>query len=97
MHLLLTLGGVILGFALAPANAHDLKVGEEILVKRTGVAARLLRENRLNLLTIPRSNQKQQLPKPVRKLFNAVRQIIETVNGQLTKQFKIETNHAHTF
>lgn len=110
LHLLVTLGGVILDFALAPANAHDLKVGEEILVNHTDldvigdkayisteVAARLLRENRLNLLTIPRSNQKQQLPKPVRQLFNAVRQIIETVNGQLTEQFNIETNHAHTF
>jgi len=110
LHLLVTLGGVILDFALAPANAHDLKVGEEILVNHTDLdvigdkayisaelAARLLRENRLKLLTLPRSNQKQQLPKPVRKLVNAVRQIIETVNGQLTEQFNIEINHAHTF
>ncbi len=110
LHLLVTLGGVILDFALAPANAHDLKVGEEILVNHTDldvigdkayisadVAARLLRDNRLKLLTLPRSNQKQQLPKPARKLFNAVRQIIETVNGQLTEQFNIEINHAHTF
>ena len=110
LHLLVTLGGVVLDFVLAPANAHDLKVGEEILVNHTDLAvigdkayisaelsARLLRENRLNLLTIPRSNQKQQLPKPVRNLLNSVRQIIETVNGQLTEQFKIETNHAHTF
>ncbi len=35
--------------------------------------------------------------KCVSRLFNAVRQIIETVNGQLTEQFHIEHNHAHTF
>jgi hypothetical protein len=33
----------------------------------------------------------------MRRLFNSVRQIIETVNGQLTEQFHIETNHAHSF
>ena len=28
---------------------------------------------------------------------HSVRQIVETVNDQLTEQFHIETNHAHTF
>jgi len=110
LHLLVTLSGVILDFTLAPASIHDLKVGEEMLDKHTDMdvlgdkayisvdlAARLLCDNRLRLLTIPRINQKIQLPKPVRKLFNAVRQIVETVNGQLVEQFNIETNHAHTF
>jgi len=32
-----------------------------------------------------------------KKVHNAVRQIIETVNGQLSEQFNIEQNHAHTF
>jgi hypothetical protein len=32
-----------------------------------------------------------------KRLINSVRQRIETVNGQLTEQFNIETNHAHTF
>ncbi len=49
------------------------------------------------MMTLPRKNQKKQLPKPVRRMINAVRQIIETVNGQLGEQFHIETNHAHTF
>jgi hypothetical protein len=31
------------------------------------------------------------------RLFNSVRQIIETVNAQLSAQFHIEVNHAHTF
>jgi hypothetical protein len=110
LHLLVTLGGVIIDFALAPAHAHDVTIGEEILVEHTdltvlgdkgyisaALAAKLSLNNRVRLLTLPKRNQKNQVPKPVRKLFNAVRQIIETVNGQLAAQFNIETNHAHTF
>lgn len=110
LHLLITLGGVILDFELAPANVGDLAVGAELLAQHTDltvygdkgyisaeIAAELLRTNRLRLLTLPRSNQKTQVPAPVRKTFNAVRQIIETVNEQLTEQFHIEHNHAHTF
>lgn len=110
LHLLVTLGGVILDFELAPANASDVTVGTELLAQHTDltvygdkgyisaeVAAELLRTNRLQLLTLPRSNQKTHVPAPVRKTFNAVRQIIETVNGQLTEQFHLEHNHAHTF
>jgi hypothetical protein len=33
----------------------------------------------------------------VQHLYNAVRQLIETVNGQLSEQFHVEINHAHTF
>jgi hypothetical protein len=110
LHLLVTLGGVILDFELAPANETDLKVGLEVLENHTDltvygdkayisaqVAADLLRTHRLRLLTLPRINQNIQVPTPVRKSFNAVRQIIETVNGQLVEQFNIELNHAHTF
>lgn len=110
LHLLVTMGGVILDFALAPANETDLKAGLDILFEHTDLnvigdkayisaenAKELWGKNRLRLQTLPRKNQKKQLPKPIRKLFNAVRQIIETVNGQLDGQFNIETNHAHTF
>jgi hypothetical protein len=110
LHLLVTMGGVILDFVLAPANATDLNAGLDMLFEHTDLnvigdkayisaeqAAELWRTNRLRLQTLPRRNQKKQLPKPICKLFNAVRQIIETVNGQLDGQFNIETNHAHTF
>jgi hypothetical protein len=33
LQLLVTLGGVILDFALAPANEHDLTVGAELLAE----------------------------------------------------------------
>lgn len=110
LHLLVTMGGVILDFVLAPANETDLNAGLDILFKHTDlnvigdkayinaeIAKELWIKNRLCLQTLPRKNQKEQLPKPIRKLFNAVRQIIETVNSQLDGQFNIEKNHAHTF
>lgn len=110
LHLLVTLGGVILDFELAPANLTDLAVGFELLSQHTDLdvlgdkayisaahAAELWQGNRLRLQTMPRRNQKLTVAPEVKRLFNAARQIIETVNGQLSEQFNIETNHAHTF
>jgi len=45
----------------------------------------LWQANRVRLRTLPRRNQKVQLPREVQHMFNAVRQLIETVNGQLIK------------
>ena len=110
LHLLITLGGVILDFELAPANVCDLEVGFEMLCEHTDLnvlgdkayisaqkAAELFSNNRLRLLTLPRRNQKAQLPAEQRAFVNGVRQIIETVNHQLSELFQIEINHAHTF
>jgi len=110
LHLLITLSGVILDFELAPANATDLEVGHDILSDHTDltvlgdkayisqwVAGQLRAFNHIDLLTLPRQNQKQQVSAPFRHLFNRVRQIVETVNGQLAEQFNLEQNHAHTF
>jgi hypothetical protein len=110
LHLLITCTGVILDFALAPANAADLTIGHELLLTHHALdvvgdkgyisqpmAEELAAGNAIRLLTIPRRNQKHQLPAPFRKLLNVVRQIIESVNSQLTAQFHIEINHAHTF
>jgi hypothetical protein len=110
LHLLVTLGGVILDFHLAPANAADLHVGVELLSEHTNLtvlgdkaylsaalAAELWQEQRIRLLAPPRRNQKEQLPAEVVQTLNGARQIIETVNGQLTEQFGVESNHAHTF
>jgi hypothetical protein len=110
LHLLVTMGGVILDFELAPANAADLTVGYEMLSEHTDLevlgdkayisaekAARLWRQNRVRMRTVPRKNQKEQLPDYLKRAYNKVRQIVETVNGQLSEQFNIEKNHAHTF
>lgn len=110
LHLLITLGGLILDFELAPANVTDLEVGFEMLCNHTDlsvlgdkayisaeIAAELFANNRIRLMTLPRRNQKVQLPAAQRTFLNSVRQMIETVNHQLSELFQIETNHAHTF
>jgi hypothetical protein len=59
--------------------------------------AELWEQNRIRLRTLSRSNQKTQ-PSPVyQHIHNTIRQLIETVNGQLSDQFAIEKNYAHTF
>jgi transposase len=110
LQLLITMGGVILDFELAPANAADLTVGEELLSEHTdldvigdkayisaAVATALWEQRHVALLTVPRRNQKRQLPPAVCRLLNGGRQIVETVNDQLKEQFHIEVNYAHTF
>jgi hypothetical protein len=110
LHLLIAMNGVILDFILAPANECDLNVGFELLSEHTDLqvlgdkayisaekAAHLWQHNRIRLTTIPRQNQQKQLPRHVRRLYNSIRQMIETVNAQLSSQFQIEVNHAHSF
>jgi len=110
LHLLITMSGLILDFELSAANATDLEVGVELLEEHTDLevlgdkgyisapkAAELWQKNRIRLRTIPRSNQKKQVSETLKHLHNAMRQLIETVNGQLSGQFAIEKNYAHTF
>jgi hypothetical protein len=87
--LLITLGGVILDFELAPANVTDLAVGFELLSQHTDLhvlgdkayigaskATELWQDNRLRLQTLQRRNQKRQAAPEVKRLFNAVRQTL---------------------
>jgi hypothetical protein len=110
LHLLVTLGGVILDFELAPANASDLVVGEELLRQWTAlrvlgdkayisaaVAQELWEQQQVQLVTLPRRNQQRQVSAAFRHRHNAARAMIETVNGQLSEQFHLESNHAHSF
>ena len=110
LHLLITLGGVILDFELAPANAEDITIGAELLFDHTDltvvgdkgyisapIAQELADHNRVHLLTQTRKNQKRQTPPHIRQLHNRVRPIVETVNGQLAEHLNIEHNYAHTF
>ena len=110
LYLLVTRAGVILDFVLAPANVPELQAGVELLEEHADLAAlgdkafvsrpaaeRLRAENRVALLTLPRRNQQRQPSAALRRRFNGARQVVETVNGQLAEQFKIEVNHALTF
>jgi hypothetical protein len=109
LHLLVTLGGVILDFELAGANIADPQIGEELLGEHTDLmvvadkgfvseplARKLWHSNRVRLLALTRANQKVQLPSPLKAAINQVRQVVETVNSQLAGQFNLEVNHAHS-
>jgi hypothetical protein len=110
LHLLVTLGGVILDFALAPANEHDLTVGADLLADHRDllvlgdkayysapVAAALWAAGGVRLFALPRASLRVQLPPGVIALHTRCRQIIETVNEQLSEQLHLEANHAKTF
>jgi hypothetical protein len=110
LHLLITLGGLIFDFEMAPANATAVEAGCEMLSEQTdwevigdkasisaAKSAELWEQNRIRLRTLSRSNQKTQ-PSPVyQHLHTTIRQLIETVNGPVSDQFAIEKNSAHTF
>ena len=110
LHLLVTASGVIVDFELAPASANDLVVGYELLANHqdkqvigdkayisTKVKDQLAQANNIELITVPRRNQKQQISTQTKRWINQIRQIVETVNGQLSQQFHIQNNHAHSF
>ena len=110
LHLLVTASGVIIDFELAPASEADLSVGNELLTGHqdkqvigdkayisTQVKEELAQDNGIELITVPRRNQKQQLSRQTKRWIHHIRQIVETVNGQLSQQFHIKNNHAHSF
>ena len=110
LHLLTTANGVIIDFTLAPASATDLSVGYELLCGQKDkqvigdkayinrdLQTELAERHGIDLITVPRRNQKDQMSKSEKRWINQTRQIIETVNGQLSDQFGIATNHAHSF
>jgi hypothetical protein len=107
LHLLVTLGGIILDFELAPANVNDLPVGVELLATHRDllvlgdkgyisapIAAALRETAGVTLFTVPRATQRTQLPLAIVARHARWRQIVETVNQQLSEHLHIEENHA---
>jgi hypothetical protein len=109
LHLAVTLGGVILDFELTSANADERDVAADMLPDQTGRTfladkgyvkvhlAEALAACGVRLIAARRVNQHVQLPDALSRLVKRFPQIIETVNGQLTDQFTIEQNYAHSF
>jgi hypothetical protein len=110
LHLLITVGGLILDFELTSANTDERDAARDLLFEKRdlsvigdkgfiseALASELAQEANVRVLTLKRRKERQREAPEVRRLMNQVRQIIETVNGQLTEQFGIETNHAHSF
>jgi Transposase DDE domain len=110
LHLLVTANGLIRDFELAPAWHTDIVAGAELLAEQhdlvvlgdkgyvgAAVAAHLVTTRAVTLLAPPRANQRRQWPHALRRSVLRLRQIIETVNDQLTEQFQIQRNHAYSF
>ena len=101
---------MIRDYVLAPASAHDVAVAPELLgghddlvvlgdkgCLSAPLAKTLREEHAVDLLTPPRRNARTLAPHRRVTLWNGLRQVIETVNAQLTAQFGIGTHGAHTF
>jgi IS5 family transposase len=110
LYLLVTRNGVILDFALAPANLAEVEVGGALLAGQAGLEvlgdkafvsaplqARLAEERGVELRTLPRRNQQRRVSAAGKRAFAAARRVVETVGSQLADQFKIEVNHALSF
>lgn len=107
LHLLATASGVVLDFALVPANVADGRLAEQLLIGQRDLTvlgdkayingplqALLARRNHLHLLTPARTNQcLPQDPCPARLLAH-FRQAVETLNSQLAEHLQIERNRA---
>lgn len=107
LHLLISHSGLILDFALAPANHNDGKLTAQLLTDKVGLTvlgdkgyingplqAQLTVRQDLTLLTPKRRNQRHPLPEALTQAINHFRQIIETVNSQLVEQFQLQRNRA---
>jgi len=107
LHLLITHSGLILDFALVPANHTDGTLTEQLLIDKAHLTVvgdkgyingplqdRLAARNAVALLTPRRKNQRVQLPAALTRAITHFRQIIETVNSQLVGQFHLQRNHA---
>lgn len=110
LHLVITLGGVILDFELSAANLDERDAARDLLPAQSGrtffadkgyveaaLAEELLSSSGVRLVALRRVNQHAQLPEMLRRLIGRFRQIIETVNGQLSEQFHLENTRAHSF
>lgn len=107
LHLLISHCGLILDFALAPANHNDGALTAQLLADKAGLTVlgdkgyingplqvQLATDHDLILLTPKRRNQLVQLPAALTRAINHFRQIIETINSQLVGQFQLQDNRA---
>ena len=107
LHLLVSACGLVLDFALVPANEADSTLAEQLLIDKAGLTVLgdkgyidgplhqlLARRNGVTVLTPRRKNQKAQLPAALTRAINQARQIVETVNSQLAGQLALQRNRA---
>ena len=104
-HAVINQQGLILNFTFAPANIDERDVLPELVTKYKGMLiadkglirpelTELLASQDLNLQTPLRKNMKDPRPKSVVYQMMNVRRLIETVFGQLTDRFNIQSIRA---
>jgi hypothetical protein len=108
LHLLTTQSGLVLDFALVPANRADGDLSAQLLSDNARLIVLgdkaslnaplqqlLAWRNGLTLLTPRRANQPDDpCPHPLTAVLSSLRQAIETLTAQLAGQFQIERNRA---
>jgi hypothetical protein len=107
LHLLATHSGLILDFALVPANVADGDLTAQLLAEQANLTVlgdkaylnaplreHLRRERAIDLLAPTRANARALMPAPLIRLIAHFRQAIETLNGQLAEHFGVERNRA---
>ena len=107
LHLLATHSGLILDFALVPANVADGDLSAQLLggqahltvlgdkaYLNAALQERLRREHAVDLLAPTKANARAPMPAPLVRLIAHFRQAIETLNSQLAGQFNVERNRA---
>lgn len=107
LHLLISASGLVLDFALVPANEADSTLAEQLLIDKAGLTVLgdkgyidgplhqlLAARNGVTVLTPRRKNQQAQLPTALTRAINQARQIIETINSQLVGQLALQRNRA---
>ena len=108
LHLLATQTGVVLDFALVPANRTDGDLTAQLLsatarlvvlgdkaYRNAPLQAALAHRSAVVLLTPRRANQPPDpTPHPLTPLLSTLRQAIETLGAQLAGQFQMERNRA---
>ncbi len=109
LHALMSESGIILDYALVPANVADIHIAPQLLRRVRAVEvlgdkaylddelhARLREDPRrqVAVVTPRRLNQKRQHPRSLTRAINSLRQGIEAVFSQLAGQLNIERNRA---
>ena len=84
------------GYELLSQHQDKQVIGDKADISNQ-IKEELAQVNGIDLITTPRRNQKRQISRQTQRWINQTRQIVETVNEQLSGQFHIKKNHAHTF
>lgn len=109
VHALITLEGFITSFEVTPASVDDREGLRDMVINQPGlvvlgdkgyVGETLTQEMKTQgicLMSLKRSNSKQDWPRPVRQLIFRLRRRVETVFSQLSEQLNAERVIAKSF